>query len=406
MRIALDAMGGDHAPAVVVEGAVWAARELGVEILLVGDRARVEPLLARRDTRGLSLSIVHASQVVEMEEHTLAVKEKRDSSLVVGVRLVRDGQADAFVTAGNSGAAMAAALFGLGRIRVPGGAKIDRPALCTIYPAAPSPCVLLDMGANTDPQPENLRQFAEMGALYAERVLGIRNPRVGIVSNGEEADKGSQLVRDTYPLLARSGLNFVGNVEGKDIGRGLADVIVTDGFTGNVIIKLSEGLFSFLVRYLRRELTGGPLNVLGLILMLPGLLLALPGALLLLPTLQRIARRVDYAEYGAAPLLGVNGIVLIGHGRSNAKAIKNAVRAAQRAVAGDLLAAIAGGLAARAVPAGALAAATVAAGTVAAGALAADPVAADPVAADPVAADPVAADPVAADAPTAGRSPA
>jgi len=344
MKIALDAMGGDHAPDVVIEGAVMAARELGVEVVLVGDRARIQPLLARHDTAGLSLPIVHASQVVEMHEHTLAVKEKRDNSMTVGVRLVKDGGADAFVTAGNSGAGMAAALFGLGRIRVPGGVKIDRPALCTFYPAAPNPCILLDMGANADPQPENLLQFAMMGAVYAGRVMGIANPRIGIVSNGEEADKGTMLVRETYPLLQRSGLNFVGNVEGKDIGRGLADVIVTDGFTGNVIIKLSEGLFSFLVRHLRSELTRGGLNKLGLVLLIPAAVLALPGLALLSPALRRIVKRVDYAEYGAAPLLGVNGIVLIGHGRSNAKAIKNAVRAAARAVENDLVHAIEAGL--------------------------------------------------------------
>jgi glycerol-3-phosphate acyltransferase PlsX len=347
MRIALDAMGGDHAPEVAIEGAVMAARELGVEVVLVGDQARIQALLARHNTSGLNLPIVHAGQVVEMEEHTMAVKDKPDNSMSVGVRLVKTGQADAFVTAGNSGAAMAAALFGLGRIRVPGGGKIDRPALCTLYPGAPNPCILLDMGANTDVDPENLVQFAYMGAIYAERVLGITRPRVGIVSNGEEADKGSQLVRETYPLLRQSGLNFVGNVEGKDVGRGAADVIVTDGFTGNVMIKLSEGLFSFMVRFVRDGLTGGWLNKLGWLLMAPGLLLALPGVVLLLPALRRMARRVDYAEYGAAPLLGVNGVVLIGHGRSNAKAIKNGIRAAQRAVAGNVLGAIQTGLAER-----------------------------------------------------------
>ncbi len=336
-------MGGDYAPHVVIDGAVMAAREFGpagVEIVLVGREDDIKRELARHNVEGLPLSIVHAGQVVDMDEHTLAVKEKKDSSMVVGVRLVKEGRADAFVTAGNSGAAMAAALFGLGRIR-----GIDRPALATLYPAAPNLCLLIDMGANTDPKLDNLVQNALMGAVYAERVMGIARPRVGLVSNGEEADKGNMLVRDAYKVLASGKLNFVGNVEGKDIGKGLADVVVSDGFVGNVIVKLSEGIMSFLVRYLRRELTGGALNKAALILMIPGLILMLPGAALLLPAIKRIARRMDYAEYGGALLLGVNGVVVIGHGRSNAKAIKNAVRAAWRAVEGGVLGSIKQGLA-------------------------------------------------------------
>jgi glycerol-3-phosphate acyltransferase PlsX len=254
--------------------------------------------------------------------------------------MVKEGQADAFVTAGNSGAGMATALFGLGRIR-----GIDRPAFCTIYPAAPNRCILLDMGANTDPRPEHLLQNGLMGSLYAEHVLGIPKPRVGIVSNGEEADKGTMVVRDAYKLLQASGLNFVGNLEGKDITRGMADVIVTDGFTGNVIVKLSEGIFSFLVKTLKEELTRGTLNKLALLLMIPGALLMLPGILLLTPAVLGLKRRVDWREYGAAPVLGVNGVVLIGHGRSDAKAIRNAVRAAIHAVRGDVVGAIRSGLA-------------------------------------------------------------
>lgn len=343
MKIVLDAMGGDHAPGVVIDGAVMAAREFGpsgVEIILVGREPDIRRELSRHAIGGLPISIVHAGEVIEMEEHTMAVKEKKDSSMVVGVRLVKEGKADAFVTAGNSGGAMAAALFGLGRIR-----GIDRPALITVYPAAPNPCVLIDMGANTDPKLENLVQNALMGAVYAERVMGIARPRVGLVSNGEEADKGSALVRDAYKVLAASKLNFVGNVEGKDIGRGLADVVVSDGFVGNVIVKLSEGLVSFLVRYLKREFTGGLLNKIALVLMIPGLILMLPGLALLYPTVRRVARRMDYAEYGGALLLGVNGITVIGHGRSNAKAIKNAVRVAVRCVEGGVLDSIKQGLA-------------------------------------------------------------
>ncbi|MDH7473073.1 MAG: phosphate acyltransferase PlsX [Anaerolineae bacterium] len=340
MKIVLDAMGGDHAPGVVIDGAVMAAREFpGIEIILVGREEVIKRELARYDTAGLLLSITHASEIVEMEEHTDAVKIKRDSSMRVGMRLVKDGQADAFVSAGNSGGVMAAALFELGRIR-----GIKRPALATVYPAAPIPVLLLDMGANTDPKPEYLVQFALMGTVYVERMWGLSNPRVGIVSNGEEADKGNILVRDAYPLLQASGLNFIGNVEGKDVTKGLADVVVTDGFTGNVMVKLSEGLVSFLVKYLKAELTAGPLNKVGLLLMVPGALAMLPGLLLLTPTVRRITKRMDYAEYGGAPLLGVDGVVIIGHGRSNARAIKNAVRVAKEAVETGMVSAIKDGL--------------------------------------------------------------
>jgi glycerol-3-phosphate acyltransferase PlsX len=259
----------------------------------------------------------------------------------VGVRLVKQGQADAFMTAGNSAAGMAAALFGLGRIR-----GIERPAFCTVYPAAPNTCCILDMGANTDPKPEHLAQNAMMGEIYARRVLGVQKPRVGLVSNGEEADKGSLLVRDTFKLLAaNSSLNFIGNLEGKDIPRDKADVIVTDGFTGNVIVKLSEGLIAFLVKYLVRQFTSGPLNKLALVLMLPGAILMIPGVLLMLPAALALKRKVDWREYGAAPVLGVDGVVLIGHGRSDAKAIYAAIRASKTAVAGNVVQAIKEGLA-------------------------------------------------------------
>jgi glycerol-3-phosphate acyltransferase PlsX len=332
MKIVLDAMGGDRAPGVVIDGAVQAVQELGVEIVLVGREEEIRHELSRHDMPGLPLSIVHADQVIEMDEHVDAVKSKRDASIRVGMRLVRAGEADAFVSAGNSGAVMASAIFDLRRIR-----GIKRPALATIYPAAPNRVLLIDNGANTDPTPENLVQFAQMGAAYVERLWGVRRPRVAIVSNGEEADKGNQLVRQTYPLLQKSELNFVGNAEGKDVTRGVADVVVTDGFTGNVMIKLSEGLASFFARYIKQELTSGPLAKLGLVLAVPGLLVCLPGLALLLPALRRIARRLDYAEYGGAPLLGVDGVAVIAHGRSNAKAIKNAVRMARDSVSAELV---------------------------------------------------------------------
>ena len=341
MKIVVDAMGGDRAPAVVVEGAVAAARDFKVEIILVGREDEIKRELARYNTSELPLTVVHASEVVGMDDHVNAVRAKRDNSMSVGLRLLKQGQADAFVSAGNSGAVMAAALFGVGRIR-----GIDRPALCSVFPASQTPTVLLDLGANSDPEPGNLAQFALMGSLYAEKVLGVPQPRIGIVSNGEEDEKGSQLVRQAYPLLRNSTLNFVGSVEGKDIPKSKVDVVVTDGFTGNVILKLSEGLFSFLLKYVRATLTDGLLNKLGLILMIPGFILLLPGLVFMLPALRRLRKKMDYREYGAAPLLGVNGVVLIGHGRSDAKAIYGAIRSAMRAVDGRIVETIKQGLSA------------------------------------------------------------
>lgn len=314
MKIAVDAMGGDHAPAVVVDGAVEAARAFQTDIVLVGQEEAVNAELARHDLTGLPLSVVHASQVIEMKEHpAAAVKAKPDSSMSVALRLVKDGAADAFVTAGNTGGALAASLFTLGRI--PG---IRRPALSTVYPTLKGFCLLLDIGANTDCKPEWLLQFALMGSAYAERVLGVPNPRVGLVSNGEEETKGSELVQAAHQLLRASRLNFVGNVEGKDIAPHMADVVVTDGFTGNVIIKLSEGLGAMMKAMIREEITRDPLSAI--------------GGLLAKRAFDRVALRTDYSEYGGGALLGVNGVVIVGHGRSNARAIRNAIRVAIQAV--------------------------------------------------------------------------
>ena len=343
MKIVVDAMGGDQAPAVVVAGAVAEARARGTQIILVGIEDRIRAELAKQgDTSGLPIEIVHASEVVEMAEHTLAVKAKKDSSLAVGMRLVKEGKADAFASAGNSGAVMAAALFGLGRIR-----GIERPALSSIYPAAPEPCLIIDIGANADCKPEYLVQFAVMGHAYARVMFGLEQPKIGIISNGEEEDKGSMLVRETYPLLKASGLNFVGNVEGKDIGKGLANVVVTDGLTGNVIIKLTEGVVSFLGKTLKRQLTGGVLNKVALVLMIPGLILMIPGLALLYPSVAALRKRVDWRELGGAPLLGVNGVAIIGHGRSDVKAIQSMIRMAEKSVQQNLVGAIRDELAAQ-----------------------------------------------------------
>lgn len=328
MRIVVDAMGGDRAPAMVVEGAVQAARDLGLEIILVGQRGAVQAELERYDTAGLTLTVHHASQVIEMHEHpAAAVKAKKDSSMVVGMELVKRHDAEAFVTAGNSGGALAAALFRLGRIR-----GIKRPALSTVFPSRTPQgrSFLLDVGANTDCKPEFLVQFALMGSVYAERVLGVPNPRVAIVSNGEEEGKGNQLVQDTVPLLKASALNFVGNAEGKDIPWGLADVVVTDGFTGNVIIKLAEGLSKFLLDMLKEEITSRSVSKV--------------GALLAKPAFDKVKSRLDYREYGGAPLLGIEGVVIVGHGRSDALAIRNAIRVAAHTVENGVLDAIKQGL--------------------------------------------------------------
>ncbi len=327
MRIALDAMGGDHAPQVTVEGAIWAAREYGLEVVLVGQEEVLAAELARHDTAGLSLPLVQASEVIGMEdEPAAAARVKQDSSMVVGMDLLKTGRADGFFSAGNSGGVMAAALFGLGRIR-----GIKRPALSALYPTTRGSCVVLDVGANTDCKAEWLLQFGIMGSAYAETALGIEKPMVGIVSSGEEEGKGSTLVKEAYRLLKNSPLNFLGNVEGKDIPAGLADVVVTDGLTGNVIIKLSEGLIKFLTGVIGKEIRSSPVTAIG-------------GALAK-PAFQRAKKVLDYTETGGVPLLGVNGVVFIGHGRSNAKAIKNGIAAAQRGVAGGMLAAIAESLA-------------------------------------------------------------
>ena len=277
--------------------------------------------------RDRSLPVVHASQVIEMtDEPSMAARQKKDSSMVVGMNLVKNGEADAFTTAGNSGGALAAALFHLGRIK-----GIKRPALSTIFPTRKGFCFISDIGANTDCKPVYLLQFGIMGSVYAERVLGISKPRVGIVSTGEEEGKGSILVKEAFELLKKSHLHFIGNVEGKDIPAGLADVVVTDGFSGNVVIKLSEGVASMLMGVMEEEIKKRPVSVF--------------GALLAKSALREVKSRLDYSEYGGAPLLGVDGVVIVGHGRSNAKAIKNMVRVGKEAVEKGMLAAIKEGIA-------------------------------------------------------------
>lgn len=315
MRIVLDAMGGDNAPGEVVKGAVLAAREYGIEVVLVGREDVIRAELLQHDTTGLKLPIVNASEVIEMTEHPAqAVKAKPDSSVVVGLKLVSNGEANAFVSAGHSGATMAAATLGNpGRIR-----GVKRPALATVFPTGKGPALVLDVGANTEVKPEYLVQFAQMGSIYFDKVYGRRNPKVALLSNGEEENKGTALLQETYQLLKQTpGLNFVGNVEGKEVVKGEADVVVTDGFTGNVFLKTAEGVASYVQTLIKQELTSNIFNT----LLAAGLK----------PAFNKVKNRMDYEEYGGAPLLGVNGVVIITHGRIKAKGIKNSIRVARDA---------------------------------------------------------------------------
>ncbi len=323
-KIVVDAMGSDEYPTPDVVGAVQAAREYGVEIILVGDEAQIKPVLEAQNPGNLPITIVHAPEMLTMEDKgvALALKARRPNaknSMAIGIDLVKNGQADAFVTAGNTGAAMATAYFRLGTIN-----GVDLPALAPVFPTATGFCVVLDIGANPDVKAENLHQFAIMGSVYAEKVRGVKNPKVGLISNGEEEGKGNQLVKDATPLLKNAGLNFFGSVEGKEVIGGKVDVAVTDGFTGNVMLKSSEAVAKLVVDKIREAIkTGGPL--------------ALLGGMLVKPALGKIKKLLDPSEEGAAPLLGVNGLVFIGHGRSNDVAIKNAIRVANAAARANVL---------------------------------------------------------------------
>ena len=311
MRIALDAMGGDLAPKATVEGAVAAARDFGIEIVLVGDLDLVTREVTEHRTDGLKITVEHAPESVAMDESPMeSVLTKPHSSIHVGLEMVKRGDASAFVSAGNSGAVMAAAMMILGTL--PG---VDRPAIASLVPASDGFALLIDAGANTDVKPVNLAQFAVMGSVYAHRVRGVPNPRVGILANGEEESKGTDLTRAAAAMLGgmRESVNYIGYVEGRDINRGKADVVVTDGFTGNVALKTMEGFASFLLGNLR--------DVFGTVF---GRL----AYLLVRKRLSAIRERLDPAEYGGAPLLGLGGVTIIAHGSSNPRAIRNAIRAA------------------------------------------------------------------------------
>jgi len=306
--IAVDAMGGDHAPRAIIEGALQAVKELAIPVRLVGPARQIRRVLGLFRALPDGLEVVEAPEVVGMAEApSVVLRSKRQSSLTICARLVREGQASAMVTAGNTGAAWLAARSALGMIE-----GVERPALAALLPRVDGHTLLLDVGANVECKPLHLVQFAVMGSFYAEAVLGVHDPRVGLMSVGEEEGKGGRRVREQYRMLAATGVRFVGNVEGRDVFTGEVDVVVCDGFTGNVILKTAEGLGELVIGALKEEARQSPVYGAGL-LMAKGAFLSL-------------RQKVDYTEYGGAPLLGVNGACLIAHGRSSARAIRNAIR--------------------------------------------------------------------------------
>ncbi len=319
MRIAVDAMGGDFAPEEIVKGALRAVGFYSdITVILVGQKDKI---IACLPETGITpqIEIYEASEVVGMDEHPAsAIKKKKDSSIVVATKLVKEGEADALVSAGNTGAQMAAALLGLGRIK-----GINRPAIGTVIPTLREGKLLLDVGANPDAKPENLLQYGVMGSIYAEKILGIKNPKVALLNIGSEEGKGNELVQAAYSLFKTSNLNFIGNVEGRDIPYGTADVIVCDAFVGNIVLKTIEGMASSLFQLIKQKITANTVRKI--------------GALLIKPGLKEIAHSLDYAEYGGAPLLGVNGTSIICHGSSNEKAIFNAIRVAKECVEEEII---------------------------------------------------------------------
>ena len=308
MKIAVDAMGGDNAPVVEVAGAVAAAREYAASVILVGDTERVRAELAKHDTKGLDITVHHATEVVGMHDSASdAIRRKKDSSIRVAFELVKAGEAEAVVSAGNSGATMAAGMFVLKRLK-----GIERPAIAQIFPTLRGKTLVLDVGGNVDCKPVHLVQFAIMGEVYARYIMEINNPKVGLLSNGEEDSKGNELTRDTNVILKETAFDYFGYVEGRDIFNGLVDVVVCDGFVGNVVLKLSEGLAEAVGTMLKEEIKAS--------------LISKIGYLLARNAFKNFKKKVDYAEYGGAPLLGIDGVGMICHGGSNAKAIKNAIR--------------------------------------------------------------------------------
>jgi glycerol-3-phosphate acyltransferase PlsX len=314
MRIAVDAMGGDFGPKATVPGALKAARELDVDILLVGLESAIRRELGRHETLGSHVGIVNAPEEIGMADGLLAFRRKKASSIRVGAQLVKDGRADAFVSMGNTGAVVYISRDVLGALK-----GVDRPALALLVPGVEGQTLLLDVGANANCQPQNLVQFALMGKIFMEAVVGLKDPRVGLMSIGEEKGKGNDLVKEAFDRLQSAPVRFIGNVEGRDLFSGAADVVVSDGFTGNVALKVTEGVVQSVLSMARHEITKN--------------IFAKLGYLLMKRHLKKIYKKVDYSEYGGAQLLGVDGVCIIGHGRSNADAVRNAIKLARDFVA-------------------------------------------------------------------------
>jgi glycerol-3-phosphate acyltransferase PlsX len=310
LRIALDAMGGEQGPEEMVAGAIQAVEESDLEVTLIGDETILNRVLQKRSNVSARLHVIHASQTVLMDESPFeAIRRKKDSSIVKAFEHVKNGEVDGAVSAGNSGATMASAIRSLGRLE-----KISRPGIASIFPTLKKPLVMMDVGANVDCRPQHLFQFGVMASAFSNNLFGINKPSIGLLSIGEEGGKGNILVKSAHELFRRSSLNFIGNVEGRDIFQGDVDVIVCDGFVGNVCLKVSEGLAEAIISMLRSEMSKSTM--------------AKVGYLLAKQAFRNFGKRVDYAEYGGAPLLGVNGTGIVCHGRSNAKAIKNAIKVA------------------------------------------------------------------------------
>lgn len=314
MKIVVDAMGGDYAPGVVVDGSLDAVKEYDVEVILIGDKPKIEALLKQAKYTGNKISVEHAPEAIEMcESAATSVRRKRNSSIVLGLNLVKEGKADAFFSAGNTGAVVCAATLELRLL--PG---IERPGIGIVTPTLKGVSLVIDAGANIDPKPTQLLQYGIMADAYCKNILNKPNPSVGLLNIGEEEKKGTDFLREAYELLEKSHLNFIGNVEGKDLFSGKCDIIVCDGFVGNVALKVSESAAEAMQTFLKRHLLSNIWGKIGLIFMMP--------------SLKRFKKEIDYAEYGGALLLGVNGVVIIGHGRSNKKAIKNAIRVAKEEI--------------------------------------------------------------------------
>lgn len=322
MKIAVDAMGGDYAPEETVLGAIEAVHAYSLDVVLVGEEIKIRRLLEKHGAaENIHIAVVHAGQVIEMHEHPAqAIRKKKDASILVATRLVKEGKCDAVVAPGSTGAAVSAALLGLGRIK-----GIERPCIATPIPSKKGITVLLDSGANANSKPKHLIEGAIMGSHYAKYILGIDKPQVGLLNIGEEASKGNELCQATYPVLEQlKTISFFGNVEGRDIPEGTVDVVVCDGFVGNVILKFGEGMALFIIKLVKEAIKNS-----GFIAKL--------GALAVYPALKTLKKRLDFTEYGGAPLLGVNGSFIICHGSSKAKAIKNAIRVADELVVQDVV---------------------------------------------------------------------